>query len=186
MPDNPLPCLTSTALRKNEHYLKSWWRNVLGGNVFLMSRWERMFAAADGSWATQTQDWRAHTHTRTRTCLLMSRAGLSVTLNCNWHTVGAPNYIQPSQGEWKLFLTAQWIVQRVSTHADSPQKTTGGEEQMCLCSCQTTKSGTLEPVNRFTSKWRSLCQYITALKTKRRNKLGLHDESKYNQNHNMA
>lgn len=77
-------------------------------------------------------------------------------------------------------------VQRVSTHADSPQKTTGGEERMCLCSCQTTKSGTLEPVNRFTSKWRSLCQYITALKTKRRNKLGLHDESKYNQNHNMA
>lgn len=70
-------------------------------------------------------------------------------------------------------------VQRVSTHADSPQKTTGGEEQMCLCSRQTTKSGTLEPVNRLTGKWRSLCQYIEQL-------LRLHDESKYNQNHNMT
>ncbi len=44
-------------------------------------------------------------------------------------------------------------VQRVSTHADSPQKTTGGGEQMCMYSRQTTKSGTLEPVDRFTGKW---------------------------------
>lgn len=36
-------------------------------------------------------------------------------------------------------------VQRASTHAGTPQKTTGGEELMCLCSCQTAISGTLEP-----------------------------------------
>lgn len=41
-------------------------------------------------------------------------------------------------------------VRRVSTHVDYPQNTTGGEEQTCSCSRQTAKSGTLEPVNRFT------------------------------------